>query len=285
MKQAGTMQEPTATRDTSPSVILVDAGASAQKGQEYRTTSATKFERGVEEESSPKKGMDEAREKAWRGRQGRVRSETVLDRVRKEGVCSGYVAYITCVGVLFCAVMLGIVIWGDVIAKVEDPKVDQGGLFVKDDQLVMTGTPQFLDFPTAFDHEGWFGTSSFTLSLSAARTVHHRVTGVDKDDDTTTVTLYTNQNGIRAEYDFSTESEPVIRYYDGRKCTEDEPCEIANTMAESEEELAKESSRRRLGWGYNVWNAGHQFNSLYNDNYVFQSGVDAVMQYGINHFG
>merc|ERR1719191_260845 len=113
------------------------------------------------------------------------RGESVYERVKKEGVCSGYMVYLVAVGVLFCSVMLGIVVWGDVIAKQNDPVVADNNLLVTPQgaPIKTLDDSEFKGLPAPYDSPDWYQVKAIAGTFPGGIQAKHKVMGIQIDDE------------------------------------------------------------------------------------------------------
>lgn len=191
--------------------------------------------------------------------ESRSRSETVLEKVKKEGVCSTYVLYLVAVGVLFCSAMLGIVIWGDVIAKAQDPRsgVDANteNVLVSAEgvPLATTEATIYSGTPGTFNDDRWHLVKVAGGNYPTGVVAKHQVTGVEMVPSESAVYLYTNQPDKFFKFAEKEDGSADWEYYTERstntKCSiSGKTCHVVTRTAERRR-LEQEEHRRRLQSG------------------------------------
>lgn len=122
------------------------------------------------------------------------RSESVYDRVKKEGVCSGYMMYLVALGVVFCSVMLGIVVWGDVIAKQSDPIVNSDTHLMTTPQgepVKMLTDETFKGLPATYNSAHWYQVQKVGGTFPNGIQAKHTVSGIEMNEEQKSTTIYT----------------------------------------------------------------------------------------------
>lgn len=198
------------------------------------------------------------------------RSESVYERVKKEGVCSGYVMYLIAVGVVFCSVMLGIVVWGDVIAKQNDPVVNNDTHLMTTPQgepVKMLTDETFEGLPLTYNSDLWYQVQKVGGSFPNGIQSKHTVSGIEMNKDKKSTTIYTPHPDFFYKYS-ENDKATLFEYYtpaaevDGKCMIPEKACVRISKDA---------SERRRLqgsisgglnndgsGWSGNV-NANQNF--------------------------
>lgn len=174
------------------------------------------------------------------------RSESVYERVKKEGMCSGYMVYLVAVGVVFCSVMLGIVVWGDVIAKQNDPAINSDTHLLIDPK---TGTPlkiqddtTFAGLPETYDSANWYQVQKVGATFPGGVQAKHTVSGIEINDDAKATTIYTPNPNVFFRYN-ENETGTLFEYYSPSGKTGS--CSIQNMACVSISD-GRVAERRRL---------------------------------------
>jgi len=199
------------------------------------------------------------------------RSESVYERVKKEGMCSGYMVYLIAVGVVFCSVMLGIVVWGDVIAKQNDPTINSDTHLLIDPKSGMPVKVQddttFEGLPGSYNSADWYQVQKIGATFPGGIQAKHTVSGIEINDETKSTTIYTPHPDLFFRYN-ENDTGSLFEYYtpsgiegscsiQGMKCVQIADSSIAE--------------RRRLqgsfSGGFNADNSGFSGNGSINQNF------------------
>lgn len=177
----------------------------------------------------------------------RGRSETVLDKVKKNGICSTYMLYLIAVGVLFCSVMLGIVIWGNVVAKAGDPHIGIEGntehVLVSADgiPLATNDARVYAGLPGSYDDAYWHNVKVAGGTFPQGVTTKHDITGIEMVPNEKAVYLYTAKENHYFKFQEDKNGGATWEYYTPH--SSNTQCSDENMTCHA---VVKSSKRRRL---------------------------------------